>query len=123
MTKRVRVLLVEDEVVVSMLVEDMLEDLGFSVVGPAASIDEALSVLSRETPDCAILDVNIGGTYVYPVADALRSRSIPYAFATGYGTAALRKDDGAVPVLQKPFRTVELAKILDALVERSSPRA
>lgn len=116
-TRRLRVLLVEDEATISMLVEDMLEDLGCDLVGPAASVDEAFAVLARENPDCAVLDVNVKGAFVYPVADALRMRAIPYAFVTGYGQVALRKEDADVPVLQKPFRSKDLATILAALAK------
>lgn len=114
--RSVRVLLVEDEVTVSMLIEDMLDELGYEVVGSASTIAEALSVLEQESPDCAILDVNLSGVYVYPVAEALRERAIPYAFSTGYGKAALRKEDVGTPVLQKPFRIDQLASALTEMI-------
>ncbi|HEX5379226.1 MAG TPA: response regulator, partial [Phenylobacterium sp.] len=96
-----RVLVVEDEMMVSMLIEDMLEDLGCTVVGPASRLDEAM-VLAREADlDCAVLDVNLGGQSIFPVADLLRAKGAPFAFATGYGDAGLREVDRGSPVLQK----------------------
>lgn len=109
---RLRVLVVEDEVAVAMLIEDMLEELGHAVVGPLASVEQALAAIEREGADCAILDVNLRGVPAYPIADALRARGIPYAFSTGYGAAALRKEDLDSPVLQKPFRSSDLAGVI-----------
>jgi DNA-binding response OmpR family regulator len=74
-----RVLVVEDEMMVSMLIEDMLEDLGCTVVGPAARLDEALA-LARDTEiDCAVLDVNLGGQPIFPLADYLREKGAPFS--------------------------------------------
>jgi CheY-like chemotaxis protein len=110
-----RVLVVEDEMMVSMLIEDMLEDLGCTVVGPAARLDEALA-LARDTEiDCAVLDVNLGGQPIFPLADYLREKGAPFAFATGYGDAGLREIDRGSPVLQKPFRETDLARVLGEL--------
>src|SRR3712207_2012089 len=84
-----RVLFVEDEAIVSMLIEDMLLDLGVEVVGPASRIDEAMALARDAEVEAAVLDINIGGQLTYPVADILRARGIPVIFATGYGAAAL----------------------------------
>ena len=110
-----RVLVVEDEMMVSMLIEDMLGDLGCHVVGPAARLDEALSLAQTAELDCAVLDVNLGGQSPFPVADLLREKGAPFAFATGYGDAGLRDVDRASPVLQKPFREVDLRRVLESL--------
>lgn len=110
-----RVLVVEDEMMVSMLIEDMLSDLGCVVIGPAARLDEALELARDSEIDCAVLDVNLGGQPIFPVADLLRERGRPYAFATGYGDAGLRDADKGTPVLQKPFREGDLARILGEL--------
>jgi len=110
-----RVLVVEDEMMVSMLIEDMLADLGCTVVGPAARLDEALELARASEIDCAVLDVNLGGTPIFPVADLLRERGRPFAFATGYGDAGLRDADKGTPVLQKPFREGDLARVLGEL--------
>ena len=110
-----RVLVVEDEMMVSMLIEDMLSELGCQVVGPASRLDEALALAKDADIDCAVLDVNLGGQPIFPVADLLRERGCPFAFATGYGDAGLREVDRGSPVLQKPFREGDLARVLGEL--------
>ncbi|ODT57686.1 MAG: response regulator [Phenylobacterium sp. SCN 69-14] len=110
-----RVLVVEDEMMVSMLIEDMLEDLGCQVVGPASRLEEAIELVNSVELDCAVLDVNLGGQPISPLADLLREKSAPFAFATGYGDAGLRDADKGSPVLQKPFREGDLARILGEL--------
>jgi CheY-like chemotaxis protein len=110
-----RVLVVEDEMMVSMLIEDMLTDLGCTVVGPAARLDEAIDLAMASDLDCAVLDVNLGGQPIFPLADLLRERGKPFAFATGYGDAGVREVDRGTPVLQKPFREGDLARVLGEL--------
>ena len=110
-----RVLVVEDEMMVSMLIEDMLTDLGCMVVGPASRLDEAIDLANAAGIDCAVLDVNLGGQPIFPLADLLRERGLPFAFATGYGDAGLRDVDHGAPVLQKPFREGDLARVLSEL--------
>src|SRR5437899_10217742 len=110
-----RVLVVEDEMMVSMLIEDMLTDLGCMVVGPAARLDEAIDLARAADIDCAVLDVNLGGQPIFPLADLLRERGLPFAFATGYGDAGLRDVDRGAAVLQKHFREGDLARVLSAL--------
>jgi CheY-like chemotaxis protein len=110
-----RVLVVEDEMMVSMLIEDMLTDLGCQVVGPASRLDEAMQLAATSELDCAVLDVNLGGQPIFPLADLLRERGLPIAFATGYGDAGLRAIDHGAPVLQKPFREGDLARVLGEL--------
>lgn len=111
-----KVLVVEDEMLVSMLVEDMLADLGCLVVGPAAEIEEAMSLADSADIDLALLDVNLGGKPIFPVADRLKARGVPFAFASGYGEAGLSEDHRGAAVLQKPFREADLAKALRGLV-------
>jgi CheY-like chemotaxis protein len=110
-----RVLVVEDEMMVSMLIEDMLDDLGCTVVGPASRLDEAMALAGEVELDCAVLDVNLGGQSIFPLADLLRAKGAPFAFATGYGDAGLREVDKGSPVLQKPFRETDLARVLGEL--------
>ncbi len=110
-----RVLVVEDEMMVSMLIEDMLDDLGCKVVGPASRLDEAMTLAGEAELDCAVLDVNLGGQSIFPLADFLRAKGAPFAFATGYGDAGLRDVDKGSPVLQKPFRETDLARVLGEL--------
>jgi CheY-like chemotaxis protein len=110
-----RVLVVEDEMMIAMLVEDMLAELGCSVVGPAHALDAALELARTELGlDVAVLDVNLGGQPVFAVADALREKGVPAIFSTGYGDAGLREIDRGSQVLQKPFRAGDLAKALNA---------
>jgi CheY-like chemotaxis protein len=112
-----RVLVVEDEMLVSMLVEDMLTDFGCSIVGPAPDLDQALQLAESSDIDAAILDVNVGGRQIFPVADILRGRGVPYVFASGYGEAGLVDPHKGSPVLQKPFRQGDLQRILVSLAE------
>ncbi|WP_370868373.1 response regulator [Phenylobacterium sp.] len=113
-----RVLVVEDEMMVSMLIEDMLSDLGCKVIGPASRLEEAIELVGSSELDCAVLDVNLGGQPIFPLADILREKGAPFAFATGYGDAGLRDVDKGTPVLQKPFRESDLARILGELHAR-----
>jgi CheY-like chemotaxis protein len=109
-----RVLVVEDEMMIAMLVEDMLSELGCAVVGPAHALDAALSLARSEHGiDAALLDVNLAGQPVFAVADALRAKGVPAIFSTGYGEAGLREIDRGAPVLQKPFRAGDLARALN----------
>lgn len=100
---------------VSMLIEDMLSDLGCTVVGPASRLDEAIDLARTRELDCAVLDVNLAGQPIYPLADILRELGKPFAFATGYGDAGVRDVDRGTPVLQKPFREGDLARVLAEL--------
>jgi DNA-binding response OmpR family regulator len=113
-----RVLVVEDEMMVSMLIEDMLSDLGCTVIGPAARLEEAMTLARESQIDCAVLDVNLGGEPIFPLADLLREQGVRFAFATGYGDAGVRDSDRGSPVLQKPFRESDLARVLGELQTR-----
>jgi len=100
-----RVLVVEDEAMIAMLVEDMLDTLGCKVVGPAYGLETAMALAkSADDIDVALLDINLAGLSTFPVADALRVRGVPVVFATGYGEAELREVDRGAPVLMKPYR-------------------
>lgn len=110
-----RVLVVEDEIMVALLLEDMIADLGYRVVGPVGRLAKALDVASREAIDVAILDVNVDGKEVYPVADALAARHIPFAFITGYGREGLREPYRGSPTLAKPFRKRDLRELFDEI--------
>lgn len=119
-TPGLRVLLVEDEIMVALLLEEMLAELGHTVVGPVARLDRALEMTQREPLDAALLDVNINGSEVYPVAEALAARGIPFAFVTGYGGNGLRTLYCDRPTLQKPFRRRDLGELFAQLC-RSRP--
>jgi CheY-like chemotaxis protein len=109
-----RVLVVEDEGPVAMLLEVMLDDLGCVVAASAASVAEALDFAERGGFDVALLDVNLAGEKVFPVADRLRSLGRPFAFTSGYGPSGLRPDLTDVPIIQKPYRLCDLQTALTA---------
>jgi CheY-like chemotaxis protein len=116
-THRRRVLIVEDELLIAMLVEQMAEDLGYTVVGPALTVDEALSFVAREELDCAVLDMNLGhGVSSAPIAEALRAKGVPFLFASGYGSSGAGENLGATPVLNKPFLTHDLERALQSIL-------
>ncbi|WP_434559759.1 response regulator [Pseudomonas sp. R1-6] len=104
----IRVLVVEDEGAVAMLIEDMLEDFGCVVVASVAQLGKACDVARSIEVDLAMLDVNLAGQLVFPVAEILRDREIPFLFSSGYGRAALQGEFALRPVLQKPFSQEEL---------------
>jgi len=115
-----RVLIVEDEALVALQLEDMLADFGCVIMGPASRVGQALDLLGQQTVDAAVLDLNVAGELVYPVADALQSRGLPYIFATGYGPAGLTVPYRSRPVLQKPFLQSDLAKAMLASLTEAS---
>lgn len=113
---RPRVLVVEDESLVAMLIEDMLSDMGYEVVAVAARFDQALETARTIGADLAILDLNLAGTRTDAVAEVLRARGIPFMFATGYGAAGVTAEWSHVPVVQKPFQESDLSRALAKLV-------
>ncbi len=115
-----RVLVVEDEALVSLLIEDFLQDMGCEVVGTAPTLEDALAKSSDLDMDAAILDINLRGQLSYPVAKILTSRHIPFLFATGYGVAGLPVDLKEVPVLSKPFGIEQLAAILQRALQKTA---
>ena len=110
-----RILIVEDEMLVAMNTEDMLLDLGHEVAGLASRLEPALSLAREGAFDLAMLDVNLAGQASFPVADALRERGIPFLFATGYGIQGIAEEYRSAPVLQKPFRACDLEDALRAV--------
>jgi two-component SAPR family response regulator len=109
-----KVMIVEDEALVAMMVEDMLGDLGCEIAGSFGAVHDALAFLGsgQPQPDGAVLDVNIGGEMVFPVAEALREQGVPFVFATGYGDLP-RKGFENVEVLAKPINVGALRKAVD----------
>ena len=95
---------------VAMLVEDMLTELGHSVVGPAMRLDQALPLAREAEFDFAILDVNLGGQLSFPVAEVLRARGIPFIFATGYGRGGIDEAYRDTITLMKPFERRDVAR-------------
>lgn len=113
-----RVLVVEDEVIIAMLLEDFVEELGGEVVGPVQSASRAMKLIETEEIGAATLDVNVAGGNVYDAAAALESRSIPFVFVTGYsGLPGCPTEFTDTPTLKKPFTLDELAAVFDAVIE------
>ena len=108
---RNRVLLVEDEILVAMRMRDILCELGISVIGPFSRLSDAMVAAVHEEIDAGIIDINLGGEFVYPVADVLSARGIPFVFVTGYGVESVESRFGAVPVIKKPVQRQTLQKI------------
>ena len=116
------VLVVEDEAIVSILVESMLQDLGCGDIWYASGVEEALGILAERTPDVAVLDVNLAGEPAYPVARQLTSAAVRFVCASGYGADGIHKDWAGHPVIQKPFHCDMLARALaTALGDRKGP--
>jgi CheY-like chemotaxis protein len=113
--RRLRILLVEDEMLVAMNIEDMLLELGHEVAGIASRLEPALALAREGRFDLAMLDVNLAGDRSFPVADLLIERGIPFLFATGYGLDGIDERYRDRPVLQKPFRARDLEAALEAL--------
>ena len=114
-----RILVVEDEMLVSLLIEDALTESGCLIVGPYDRIPAALDAARTLAIDAALLDVNLAGAKVYPVAEVLSARRIPFLLLSGYGPAAVPVDRAWWPVCSKPFRTEEMIAML---AEQIAPR-
>ena len=112
-TRGKRILVVEDELMIRMLLEDMLGELGYTIAAEAARIDEALQAAKNADFDLAILDVNLNGEPISPVADALVARGMPFVFATGYGEQGLPETYRGRPTLKKPFQLDGLKQMLE----------
>lgn len=113
-----RILVVEDELMIRMLLEDMLGELGYTVAAEAARIEEALEAAKNADFDIAILDVNLNGQPISPVADALVARGMPFVFATGYGERGLPEPYRDRPTLKKPFQMDGLKQMLQTALDR-----
>ena len=114
-----RVLIVEDEYFLADDIAQALNKLGAQVVGPVPSPEKALALLADEPVDAAILDINLRGRMVFPVADALREQGVPFVFATGYDETAVPEAYKDVPRWEKPFKPEDLARALPEIVQRS----
>ncbi len=119
-----RVLLVEDETLVAMLLEDALAELGCEVVGPVARLDAAAEAIERDVIDCALIDINLQGRPAYPLAERLAARGVPFGFVTGYEPEDVEERfRGRRPVLRKPCDADQLrAALLDMTRARRQPR-
>ena len=103
-----RVLIVEDDVLIALHLEDLLTALGHEVVGQATRVEKAMEIVRDCDIDFAVLDINVAGTQSFPVADILRQRGIPFAFASGYGSEGLMDGYRDFPALRKPYSQEDL---------------
>jgi CheY-like chemotaxis protein len=110
-----RILIVEDEALVAMMLEDMLLDLGCIIVGPALRLQTAIDLATVEAIDGAVLDINLGSERSFPVAEILRARAVPFLFATGYGSSGLQPPFADTTVLAKPYSQAKLKRLLSAI--------
>ncbi|NEJ73414.1 response regulator [Rhizobium phaseoli] len=113
----IKVLIVEDEGLVALMIEDMLQDLGCEVIASVARVSEASGIAATAEINLAVLDINLAGQPSFPVAEILRDRGVPFIFSTGYGREGLPHQFTGSPVLGKPFSASDLqrtmAKALD----------
>jgi|SRR5580658_1470564 CheY-like chemotaxis protein len=109
-----RILIVEDEMMIAMHMEDLVCDLGHEVAATAQRLPQALELAGSIKLDLAILDVNLAGAMSFPVADLLNERGVPYIFATGYGSAGVQAPYNQHPILRKPVNPDELSLAIGA---------
>src|ERR1043166_9462327 len=114
------VFLVEDEVMIRMMVADMLDELGYSVAAEAGEINEAIKLAQSTDFDIAILDVNVNGKVISPVAELIKARNRPFIFATGYGSQGLPEEYRDRPALQKPFQLESLGKMIETALKSAT---
>jgi DNA-binding response OmpR family regulator len=117
-SRTVRVLVVEDEPMIALMIEDAIAALGCEMVGPISSLDEAMEAARREDFDCALLDVNIRGGHVFPVTDLLLARGTPFLLSTGYAQSYLPDPLAAAPMLAKPYTSEQLETGIGSLCRR-----
>jgi CheY-like chemotaxis protein len=113
------ILLVEDEAFIALDLQHMLDRRGATVIGPAASVSEALDAINANQIDCALLDVKLGDETADLVAAALKQRAIPMVFVTAYGDARLPPGFETHPVIQKPYSEDQLLRLIDSIFDRS----
>ncbi|HXC90864.1 MAG TPA: response regulator [Stellaceae bacterium] len=115
-----RILVVEDEFLVATLIQDILETAGCVVSGPIPRLAEAVSAAEVETCDAAVLDINLGGHRVFPVAEILSRRQIPFVFVTGYAVDSLPGEHHGRPTIRKPFSNQELVNTVASLMNAAA---
>ncbi|MBA1274014.1 response regulator [Stutzerimonas azotifigens] len=116
----IRVLVVEDEGAIAMMIEDMLEELGCDVVASVARLAAACDMARTVEIDLAMLDVNLAGQLVFPVAEILRDRNIPFLFSTGYGASGIPSEFDGGQILRKPFSESDLREGIALTLKRCS---
>jgi CheY-like chemotaxis protein len=111
-----RVLIVEDEMTIALLLEEMVEELGHEVAGLAMRLPQAVELARTCVLDLAILDVNLDGHMSYPVAEILAGRDVPYVFATGYGSAGIEPDHRHGVIIKKPYAMADIQAAIENCV-------
>lgn len=111
-----RILVVEDDYLIAALLKDILSAAGWRVIGPVGRLAEAVETAAHQDCDAAVLDVNLAGEPIYPVAETLSRRKVPFLFLTGYGSDGAEQPFGDRPRLGKPFRTGDLLGALQRLL-------
>ena len=114
-----RVLVVEDEMTVAMLIEDMVNELSYEIAGVVPRLEDAMRLLDSDDFDVAMLDVHLNGKTVFPFAAELDKRGVPYLFATAYGGRGIPDEFKDHMVLEKPFGPLELGRALMSLTGRA----
>lgn len=114
-----RALIVEDEMFVAMMLEEMLEDIGYQVAGTVSRVATALPLVDTLDFDFAILDVNLAGETSFPIADALAEKGKPYIFATGYGRRGIVEAHAQQPVISKPYSSDDLQSAIASVIQAS----
>jgi CheY-like chemotaxis protein len=119
-TTGLRILVVEDEFPILLLLEDMLLSLGCEIVATASNLADAMALARDCIVDTAVLDINLAGQKIYPAARLLAARGIPIVFSTGYGLAGIEPEWAHYPVVQKPFFIEQLSEGLARAVAQSA---
>jgi len=116
--RRPTILLLEDEMLPALIVEGILSDAGYDVVGPVPNVEQALELLRESRVDAAILDINMHGTFSYDVGNRCDELAIPWGVTTGYDPKTLDLGPAARPILMKPFTDVQLLGMVEDLLQR-----
>jgi DNA-binding response OmpR family regulator len=115
-----RILVVEDEMMIAFFIEDCLTTLGHEVVGPASRVANAQRLVDTEAFDLALLDINVAGEEIFPVASQLKARGVPFLFLSGYGSRGLREEWKTSPMLAKPFAPDALEASIGEVMQASA---
>jgi CheY-like chemotaxis protein len=117
------ILIVEDETLLAMDIEELVRAAGCIVIGPVCSVSEAVRCLRESRPDGAVLDINVSGEMVFPVADALHEAQVPFIIITGYTPDHVPERHRMRPFLQKPYRAAALVSMLGQMLDQPPDRA
>jgi DNA-binding NtrC family response regulator len=120
--RQVSVFLVEDETLIRMMIAGMAEELGHTVVAEAGNINDALTLARTANFEIAVLDINVAGERIEPVAEIVAGRDLPFIFASGYGTAGAPQKFRDRPILQKPFSIERFGKAIEEVFQDGAKR-